>query len=111
MAKLFQLCKRLQLAWLRVVAVLLSARQVRKRCRLCPCFRVGTECRGDAAGDLALIRMMADGRLPVDKRRNYRNVGDALMRVIREEGFLSMWRGCSPTVARAMVLNAAQVRR
>ena len=61
-------------------------------------------------GDLALIRMMADGRLPVEKRRNYKNVGDALMKVIKSEGVLGMWRGCTPTVVRAMALNAAQVR-
>ncbi len=60
-------------------------------------------------GDLALIRMMADGRLPVEKRRNYKNVGDALMKVIQSEGVLGMWKGCTPTIVRAMALNAAQV--
>lgn len=59
--------------------------------------------------ELALIRMTADGRLPVEERRNYKNVFDALIRVVREEGVLTLWRGCTPTVIRAMVVNAAQL--
>ena len=53
--------------------------------------------------------MTSDGRLEPSKRRNYKNVGDALFRVIKEEGLFTLWRGCSPTVARAIVLNAAQL--
>ncbi|CAJ0585635.1 unnamed protein product, partial [Mesorhabditis spiculigera] len=59
--------------------------------------------------ELALIRMTSDGRLPVDQRRNYKNVFDALLRTVREEGVLTLWRGCGPTVIRAMVVNAAQL--
>ena len=59
--------------------------------------------------EVALIRMTSDGRLPVEKRRNYKHVFDALKRVITEEGFFTMWRGCSPTVVRAMLLNAVQL--
>lgn len=59
--------------------------------------------------EVTLIRMTADGRLPVDKRRNYKNVGDALVRIVREEGVLSLWRGATPTIGRAMVVNAAQL--
>eukprot|EP00164_Ancoracysta_twista_P001530 GFYU01002008.1.p1 GENE.GFYU01002008.1~~GFYU01002008.1.p1 ORF type:complete len:320 (-),score=83.56 GFYU01002008.1:244-1203(-) len=55
--------------------------------------------------DLALIRMQADGTLPAEMRRNYRGVGDALVRISREEGVLSMWKGTTPTVVRAMGLN------
>jgi len=53
--------------------------------------------------------MMADGRLPVNERRGYKNVFDALFRVIKEEGVFTLWRGATPTVLRAMVLNAAQL--
>eukprot|EP01135_Chromosphaera_perkinsii_P011246 Nk52_evm27s2367 gene=Nk52_evmTU27s2367 len=60
---------------------------------------VGTPC------DLALVRMQADGTLPLEKRRNYTNVFNALARITREEGFFSMWKGCAPTVVRAMALN------
>uniref|UniRef100_A0A1I7WZZ2 Mitochondrial 2-oxoglutarate/malate carrier protein n=1 Tax=Heterorhabditis bacteriophora TaxID=37862 RepID=A0A1I7WZZ2_HETBA len=59
--------------------------------------------------ELALIRMTGDGRLPLKQRRNYKNVFDALFRVVKEEGVLSLWRGCAPTVMRAMVVNAAQL--
>jgi len=59
--------------------------------------------------DLALIRMQADTTLPVEERRNYKNVFDAFSRIVREEGTLSLWRGCQPTVARAVVLNLAML--
>ncbi|KAK6731113.1 hypothetical protein RB195_007528 [Necator americanus] len=59
--------------------------------------------------ELALIRMTGDGRLPPEQRRNYKNVFDALIRVVKEEGVLTLWRGCAPTVVRAMVVNAAQL--
>lgn len=59
--------------------------------------------------EVALIRMTADGRLPIEQRRNYKNVIDALIRIYREEGLLTLWRGAIPTMGRAMVVNAAQL--
>ncbi|XP_064296467.1 mitochondrial 2-oxoglutarate/malate carrier protein [Phalacrocorax carbo] len=59
--------------------------------------------------EVALIRMTADGRLPPAERRGYRNVFDALLRMGREEGVATLWRGCIPTMARAVVVNAAQL--
>ncbi|KAM3957922.1 mitochondrial 2-oxoglutarate/malate carrier protein-like [Aphomia sociella] len=59
--------------------------------------------------EVALIRMTADGRLPKEQRRNYKNVVDALVRIVKEEGTLKLWRGAMPTVGRAMVVNAAQL--
>jgi len=59
--------------------------------------------------EISLIRMTSDGRLPPEQRRGYKNVFDALIRISREEGFFTMWRGCGPTVSRAIVLNAAQL--
>ncbi|XP_064642907.1 mitochondrial 2-oxoglutarate/malate carrier protein-like [Lineus longissimus] len=59
--------------------------------------------------ELALIRMTADGRLPKAEQRGYKNVFDALYRVIKEEGVLQLWRGCGPTMTRAVVVNAAQL--
>eukprot|EP00731_Ephydatia_muelleri_P014644 Em0008g364a len=53
--------------------------------------------------------MTADGRLPAEQRRGYTNVFNALARITREEGILTLWRGCGPTVVRAMVVNAAQL--
>lgn len=59
--------------------------------------------------EVALIRMTADGRLPAAERRGYKNVFNALTRIISEEGLFTLWRGCIPTVGRAMVVNAAQL--
>lgn len=55
--------------------------------------------------DLALIRMQADNTLPPDQRRHYKNVGDAFVRICREEGVLELWKGVGPTMVRAMALN------
>ncbi|MCP9261552.1 Dicarboxylate/tricarboxylate carrier [Dirofilaria immitis] len=59
--------------------------------------------------EVALIRMCTDGRLPPEQQRRYKNVMNALVRVIREEGVFTLWRGCGPTVLRAMIVNAAQL--
>ncbi|KAI6687870.1 hypothetical protein NL676_024698 [Syzygium grande] len=40
--------------------------------------------------DVAMVRMQADGRLPVHQRRNYRSVVDALASMSKQEG----WRAC-----------------
>ena len=42
--------------------------------------------------EISLIRMTSDGRLPVEQRRNYKSVIDALMRITQEEGVLTLWR-------------------
>jgi len=59
--------------------------------------------------EVALIRLMADGRLPPAQRRNYKGAINALYRIAREEGVFTLWRGWKPTVMRAMILNAAQL--
>lgn len=59
--------------------------------------------------EVSLIRMTADGRLPVAERRNYSGVVNAMTRMIKEEGLVTLWRGCVPTMGRAMVVNAAQL--
>lgn len=59
--------------------------------------------------EISLIRMTADGRLPLDQRRNYTSVVNAVVRIVREEGMLTLWRGCIPTMGRAAVVNAAQL--
>ena len=55
--------------------------------------------------DLILVRIQADGRLPLEKRRNYKNVFNAFSRIVSDEGVLALWRGATPTVIRAIVLN------
>ncbi|XP_039126610.1 mitochondrial uncoupling protein 5-like [Dioscorea cayenensis subsp. rotundata] len=59
--------------------------------------------------DVAMVRMQADGRLPVAQRRNYKSVVDAISRMVREEGVTSLWRGSSLTVNRAMIVTASQL--
>lgn len=55
--------------------------------------------------DLALIRFQADGTLPVNQRRNYKNWFDALRKITRSEGFFNLWKGAFPTIVRAMSMN------
>lgn len=62
---------------------------------------VGTPC------DLVLVRMQADKRpeIPIEQRRNYKNVFDAFSRVISEEGATKLWTGGLITVVRACAMN------
>jgi len=53
--------------------------------------------------------MQADNQLPVNERRNYKNVFDAFARITKEEGILGLWRGATPTIIRAVVLNLAML--
>eukprot|EP00922_Rhytidocystis_sp_ex-Travisia-forbesii_P015947 GHVS01023751.1.p2 GENE.GHVS01023751.1~~GHVS01023751.1.p2 ORF type:complete len:306 (-),score=18.73 GHVS01023751.1:276-1193(-) len=55
--------------------------------------------------DLSLIRLQADATLPVEQRRNYSGVFNAMSRTVKEDGILGLWRGSTPTVLRAMSLN------
>ncbi|KAL5201223.1 hypothetical protein ABZP36_035577 [Zizania latifolia] len=59
--------------------------------------------------DVAMVRMQADGRLPAAQRRNYRSVADAIVRMARDEGVCSLWRGSPLTVKRAMIVAASQL--
>lgn len=59
--------------------------------------------------DLALVRFQSDQTLPVEERRNYKNVFNAFGRIVKEEGLFSLWKGSGPTIARAMSLNAGQL--
>lgn len=59
--------------------------------------------------EVALVRMTADGRLALDKRRNYKNVFNALSRIVKEEGARALWTGSTPTIGRAMLVNMCQL--
>ncbi|KAF7231735.1 solute carrier family 25 member 11 [Nothobranchius furzeri] len=60
--------------------------------------------------EVALIRMTADGRLPADQRRGYTQCLPALcFSITRGRGSDYLWRWCVPTMARAVVVNAAQL--
>jgi len=59
--------------------------------------------------EVALVRMQADGSAPVESRRGYKHAFDAIIRVAREEGVPTLWRGVGPTVVRGMVVSATQL--
>jgi len=66
----------------------------------------GIGCVFGTPADVALIRMQADGKLPVEQRRNYKHVGDALTRIVREEGVSKgLFAGNVPVIIRASMLN------
>ena len=55
--------------------------------------------------DIALIRIQTDHLLPLDQRRNYSGIVDALYRMAKDEGVLAYWRASTPTLLRACALN------
>jgi len=59
--------------------------------------------------DVAMVRMQADGRLPMAQRRNYKGVTDAISQMAKQEGVASLWRGSALTVNRAMIVTASQL--
>ncbi len=59
--------------------------------------------------DLCLVRMQADTTLPVNERRNYTGVFNALTRIVAEEGITGLWAGAVPTMTRACALNVAMM--
>jgi solute carrier family 25 oxoglutarate transporter 11 len=59
--------------------------------------------------EVALVRMGADSKAPLAERRNYKNVADALIRVVREEGPRALLRGLDSNIARCVLLNMAQL--
>eukprot|EP00466_Bigelowiella_natans_P018065 jgi/Bigna1/77004/fgenesh1_pg.45_\ len=59
--------------------------------------------------EVSLVRMQADGSRPVADRRNYKHIFDAMIRVTREEGLLTLWRGVVPTVTRGAVVSTTQL--
>lgn len=58
--------------------------------------------------DVILVRMQADGRLPPEQRRGYRNVFHALYCVARDEGIGAWFRGIGPLMARGLGVTTAQ---
>lgn len=56
--------------------------------------------------ELALVRMSNDKKLPVEQRRNYKGVGNALSRIAKEDGVPALFTGAPVTVLRACLLSA-----
>jgi len=53
--------------------------------------------------------MQADSMKAVADRRGYKNVFDALIRVVREEGFRNLYSGLLPNILRGMSVNAGML--
>ncbi|ODV90672.1 hypothetical protein CANCADRAFT_31550 [Tortispora caseinolytica NRRL Y-17796] len=69
-------------------------------------------CLGGLVGtpaDIVNVRMQNDKALPIEERRNYKNVIDAFSRMIKEEGVGSLYRGVWPNSMRAILMTASQV--
>ena len=59
--------------------------------------------------DVLNVRMQHDAALPPSKRRNYANAVDGLIRMTREEGWRSLFRGVWPNSMRAVLMTASQL--
>jgi dicarboxylate transporter 10 len=67
---------------------------------------------GGVAGnpaDVLNVRMQHDAALPKAERRNYKNAIDGLIRMTREEGWKSLFRGVWPNSMRAVLMTASQL--
>ena len=59
--------------------------------------------------DLTLVRRQTDLELPVEQRRNYRNVFNTFGRIIKEEGVVTLWKGTPFTILRVCALTSGQM--
>jgi dicarboxylate transporter 10 len=59
--------------------------------------------------DVLNVRMQHDAALPKAERRNYKNAIDGMIRMIREEGSKSLWKGVWPNSMRAVLMTASQL--
>jgi solute carrier family 25 (mitochondrial dicarboxylate transporter), member 10 len=60
-------------------------------------------------GDILNVRMQSDASLPPEKQRNYKHAIDGLIRMTREEGVASLFRGVGPNAARALLMTSSQL--
>jgi len=59
--------------------------------------------------DVLNVRMQHDASLPPSQRRNYAHAVDGLVRMAREEGVVSWFRGVGPNAMRAAAMTASQL--
>lgn len=59
--------------------------------------------------DLINVRMQNDTRLPLDKRRNYKNCFEAIYRITREEGFMRLYAGFHMATLRGILVTVGQL--
>ena len=59
--------------------------------------------------DVLNVRMQHDAALPPSERRNYKNAVDGLVRMTKDEGIRSLFRGIWPNSVRALLMTASQL--
>ncbi|KAF9968315.1 Mitochondrial dicarboxylate transporter [Mortierella alpina] len=59
--------------------------------------------------DVVNIRMVNDGKLPMEKRRHYKHAFDGLFRIVKEEGPGQLMRGLGPNMNRAVLMTSSQL--
>lgn len=60
-------------------------------------------------GDILNVHMQHDAALPHEQRRNYKHALDGLIRMSREEGVASLWKGVWPNSSRAVLMTVGQL--
>ncbi|EQB50265.1 hypothetical protein CGLO_10310 [Colletotrichum gloeosporioides Cg-14] len=61
------------------------------------------------AADVLNVRMQQDAALPAAERRNYNHALEGMLRMAREEGMMSWFRGVLPNSMRAAAMTASQL--
>ncbi|TDZ23202.1 Mitochondrial dicarboxylate carrier [Colletotrichum orbiculare MAFF 240422] len=61
------------------------------------------------AADVLNVRMQQDAALPAAERRNYKHALEGMLRMAREEGIMSWFRGVLPNSMRAAAMTASQL--
>eukprot|EP00559_Dactyliosolen_fragilissimus_P005281 CAMPEP_0184862648 /NCGR_PEP_ID=MMETSP0580-20130426/7078_1 /TAXON_ID=1118495 /ORGANISM="Dactyliosolen fragilissimus" /LENGTH=249 /DNA_ID=CAMNT_0027360601 /DNA_START=297 /DNA_END=1046 /DNA_ORIENTATION=+ len=59
--------------------------------------------------DIALVRLQSDSMAPEKERRNYKNVFDALIRTVKDEGVGALYKGLAPNILRGMSMNVGML--
>lgn len=60
-------------------------------------------------GDVLNVRMQSDASKPPELQKNYKHALNGLVRMIREEGVSSLFRGLGANSSRAVLMNASQL--
>ena len=59
--------------------------------------------------DLILVRQQADKTLEKGKQRNYKGSFDAVKKIYNSNGIQGLWKGSTPNIVRATILNSAML--
>lgn len=59
--------------------------------------------------DMTMIRRQSDLSLPPAERRNYKNVFEAMYRIVRTEGVFALWTGLPYATVRVMAVSCSQL--